>query len=456
MNSSVKKWSLFSLRWGVAVVGIWWVVSNLSLHDHALVLDEQNVPHDEVVLRQVGKQFEVEDFRTRRTVVVDKSRLVSEPDRKTVELLDGSVAKMLGLDLAGDINHPIIRRVLVQNPINGSGVWISPDRLKDYRLQVPHTPVQIGLISMVRQASPALLWAAVGIFPITFFMTSLRWRRLMRELEIHISYYKTFVLVMVGSFYNTFLPGSTGGDVLKAVYVARLTPHRTRAVVSVLFDRVLGLIALIILGGSMAARQYANLALHGFGSDPAARKCEQVALICAVILACAFVGFYILFHPNLRHRFDPLIGRLPGQKHIRHVLDVMEIYRKRPGLILWALLVSLPVHITVVCSALLAGMAFGLPIQPMYYFVAVPVIVLVGAIPISPQGAGVMEFFAVLLLQKQGATVGQAVALTMSIRFVQILWNLVGGLWVALGGYHAPSVADKEDLESDVEPFPAG
>ncbi|HEY1683477.1 MAG TPA: lysylphosphatidylglycerol synthase transmembrane domain-containing protein [Tepidisphaeraceae bacterium] len=449
MNSSVKKWSLFVLRWTIAIVGVWWVVANLSLRDHALVLDQNNVPHDEVVLAAKNGQYDVIDYQTHRVVRVGNDRLVNEPDRKTVELKNGPVAKMLGLDLTDNLHHPEVLKVLVQT-LNGAGQWISPDRLKNYQLQVPHPRVQTGLISMIQQARPALLFACVGIFPITILLCSYRWMRLMRALDIHISYYKTFVLYMVGNFYNTFLPGSTGGDVLKAVYVSRLTPHRTRAVVSVLFDRVIGLLALVMLGGAMAARQYANFALHGTATDPAARKCMQVAIASAAILTAAFVGFYIIFHPNLRRRFDSLIARLPAQEHIRHVLDVLEIYRQRHGLILWALVITLPVHITVVISAMLAGMAFGLPILPMYYFVVVPVVVLVGAIPISPQGAGVMEFFAVLLLQKQGATVGQAVALTMSIRIVQILWNLVGGIWVAFGGYHAPTVADKEELEHDV------
>ena len=88
-------------------------------------------------------------------------------------------------------------------------------------------------------------------------------------------------------------------------------------------------------------------------------------------------------------------------------------------------------------SAILAGTALGLHIQPMFYFVAVPVIVLVGSIPISPQGAGVMEAMAYILTRSQGATVNEAVALTMSIRVVQILWNLTGGTFVLRGGFHA-------------------
>jgi uncharacterized membrane protein YbhN (UPF0104 family) len=94
-------------------------------------------------------------------------------------------------------------------------------------------------------------------------------------------------------------------------------------------------------------------------------------------------------------------------------------------------------------------MAFGLKLTPGYYFVVVPVVVLVGSVPVSPQGAGVMEFFAILLLARQGATLGQAFALTMSIRMVQVVWNLTGGVFVLKGGFHAPTEAERSELEHD-------
>jgi uncharacterized membrane protein YbhN (UPF0104 family) len=81
----------------------------------------------------------------------------------------------------------------------------------------------------------------------------------------------------------------------------------------------------------------------------------------------------------------------------------------------------------------------------------VPVIVLAGAIPISPQGAGVMEYFAIKLLEPQGATVGQAIALTMSIRLVQIFWNLVGVIFVVRGGFHVPSKSEQKQAEEEDE-----
>src|SRR3954470_24439795 len=38
-----KQWLMFALRWGIAVVGITYVVAKLNFHDHVKVLDEANL-----------------------------------------------------------------------------------------------------------------------------------------------------------------------------------------------------------------------------------------------------------------------------------------------------------------------------------------------------------------------------------------------------------------------------
>ena len=146
---------------------------------------------------------------------------------------------------------------------------------------------------------------------------------------------------------------------------------------------------------------------------------------------------------------DFVLKRLPMQAQIEKALHTMELYRRRPGLALAMLVMTFPVHATVIMAATYAGKAFGLPLTSGYYWVVVPVVVLAGSIPISPQGAGVMEFFAILLTSRQGCTVSQAFALTMSIRLVQIFWNLWGGIFVLRGGYHAPTVKEQESIEND-------
>jgi uncharacterized membrane protein YbhN (UPF0104 family) len=163
------------------------------------------------------------------------------------------------------------------------------------------------------------------------------------------------------------------------------------------------------------------------------------------------VGLFVFYKPILRRisGLDWLIKRLPRQKQVQNAMKTMELYRAHKPVVIGALVGSFPVHVTVVLSAMLACKAFGLTIPALYYFVAVPVIVLVGSIPISPQGAGVMEYFAFLLVSRYGGTVSQALAMTMSIRMVQIIWNLTGGIFVFRGGYHQPSEAEAAEMEAD-------
>src|SRR5215218_3294915 len=50
MKSSWKKRAVLVLRWGIAVLGIAWVVSNISLRDHVLVLNTSKMRPDELPL----------------------------------------------------------------------------------------------------------------------------------------------------------------------------------------------------------------------------------------------------------------------------------------------------------------------------------------------------------------------------------------------------------------------
>jgi glycosyltransferase 2 family protein len=457
MNPRVKKIAKFVIRWGIAVAGIWWVIANMSLRDKVLVVDPlTNLPRHATLVKHADENantFDIIDPQTGKVETVDRSQVINPASARKLQYTLGNSfdqSQLLGMRLSGDINHnPKVEQLLMHSPVEERGIWILPSNVTGgFTLDVPRPRVEIGIISMIKGAEPWLLMLAVAIYPITFIITSYRWHKLLVAVDVQMTLWRTFVINMVGAFYNTFMPGSTGGDVLKAYYASKQTPHRMRAVMSVVVDRILGLIALVMLGGVMATYQYLQ---NPTTSDPTSRECLHVALLCAAILAGCGVGVVVLFQPTIRKivGLEFMLGKLPMQRQIDSARQVMGIYRRQPMLVLWALLVTLPVHITVVMSAMLAGKAFDLPLRPLYYFTAVPVIVLVGSIPISPQGAGVMEFFAIALTQKQGATVSQAFALTMSIRVVQILWNLTGGIFVLRGGFHAPTASEQREMQQE-------
>ena len=61
---------------------------------------------------------------------------------------------------------------------------------------------------------------------------------------------------MIGQFFSTFGVGTTGGDVVKIFYVARAVPQRKAAVAfTVIVDRVIGLVALLLFGVALSFTQ---------------------------------------------------------------------------------------------------------------------------------------------------------------------------------------------------------
>jgi hypothetical protein len=447
-KKTVLKLGKFLVRWGIAVIGIWWVISKMSWHDHVwAILPGNTMPTKDVRVANeyatdASNYFDVIDPRTGKQITISRGDVVNEPDRANYRIFgNGQVSYIVGVDLSPDLKT-VRRLLLAPKPDGPAAMWEPASDYPNYEITVPHPRVQVGVLRMVKEADVYYILAALAIFPLTVIITSLRWHELLKALDIRLTIARTFVLNMVAMFYNTIVPaGSTGGDFLKAYYVWLQTHHRTRAVMSVIVDRAIGLLALIILGGTMAALQ---------SKIP---RCHQVAIASAAIVAAVVVGIVVFYVPMLRRitGLEFLIKRLPWQKQVGNAIETMHIFARRPFLVLGALLVSFPVHMVVITSAQLCGIAFGLHIGSFYYWTAVPVIVLAGAIPISPQGAGVMEYFAIKLLEPQGATVGQAIALTMSIRLVQIFWNLVGVIFVVRGGFHVPSKSEQKQAEEEDE-----
>ncbi len=64
-------------------------------------------------------------------------------------------------------------------------------------------------------------------------------------------------LFIIGMFYNQFLPGGTGGDIVKTYLLWKETPgKKPGGLLAVLFDRMIGLIALIIITGILIFLRY--------------------------------------------------------------------------------------------------------------------------------------------------------------------------------------------------------
>ncbi len=82
---------------------------------------------------------------------------------------------------------------------------------------------------------------AFAVLLVGYVLSALRWYALLHAIGIRIRLRPCVEIFAMGTFANTFLPGGTGGDVVRAVYIARhVHSDRAGGVISVLADRAMG------------------------------------------------------------------------------------------------------------------------------------------------------------------------------------------------------------------------
>ena len=68
-------------------------------------------------------------------------------------------------------------------------------------------------------------------------------------LHIEVPLRETSNLFFIGAFFNQFLPGTTGGDVVRVIFLMQDHPeNKTEGLLSVAVDRLLAVLVLVIMG----------------------------------------------------------------------------------------------------------------------------------------------------------------------------------------------------------------
>ncbi len=293
--------------------------------------------------------------------------------------------------------------------------------------------VEPGFLTYWRNMDPALFALGVLLFCLTVVIAGARWWWLLRVNGTDVSLRETLRYTWIGVFFNNVVPGATGGDLIKALYIMKRCPgHRVQVLVSVVVDRVLGLGSLALLGAVVvlfALDRFAEVALGIWG----------------VILGVGALGL-VAFSRRLRRlvRLQWLLHRLPHK--VRSLLMLVDqavfFYRDHPLVISWSLLAGVGNHVLSVLCVLCIGDAIGVGMPPFEYFVLVPVINIVTALPIAPNGWGWGELLYGQLFGKYGAAhvsgvanaeaamATRGVALSVLYRLVLTATSLIGGVLV--------------------------
>jgi hypothetical protein len=269
----------------------------------------------------------------------------------------------------------------------------------------------------------------VGCAAIQFY----RWYLLVTALGLPFTMRNAIRLGLVGTFYNTFLPGSVGGDFVKAYFIAKGQPERkAAAVATVVADRLVGLFGLILFAAAVGGGCWA------MGSEQIANnpKLQGIVWVCIGLATSAVVG-YVGLGVLSQERADRFAGRLKGLKKVGPTLAelwyTVWTYRQRPGTIAAVVAMSAVVHTGFVAIFHLCVQVFP-PVDPTLigslpeHFVIIPIGYIVQALIPVPGGLGGGEFtfggLYKLIRGPGGEAVGVAGRLTM--RVIEWTIGLIG------------------------------
>ncbi len=293
---------------------------------------------------------------------------------------------------------------------------------------------------VIRDAHRLPIFFGLLLWLVTILIAGWRWNQLLGILGIHVSVKSLTCVVPIAQFFSVFLPGSTGDDLTRMLYISRLAPGRVgEACATVLLDRFIGLTSVLLLALFCVPWQWSLMS--------ASSQTRWIAL--GMLSAGAFTClggavFFLAGHPT--HRWFEKRLRLRPAHSLRdeaaRIWGLLCNNKMLVAIVISAALITQLVHCVIFY---LAGVSVGIESPLLPWFTFVPIVLAANALPITIAGIGIREYLLVLFLgviiHVDGA---HAVATSFVILSLILMICLLGGLLYIF--YRA-----KSELESSAE-----
>ncbi|MBI3312001.1 MAG: flippase-like domain-containing protein [Candidatus Omnitrophica bacterium] len=221
----------------------------------------------------------------------------------------------------------------------------------------------------------------------------------------------------VGSFFNTFLPTTVGGDVIRGYDLIKITGEWRGALASILVDRLLGLV------GFLSFALAAWVALPTAREDPMIRA-TFIGFCLLVAVTFSVLGSRRLLRTLLRPFGKIGLGQL--QSHAKQFQETLRDYVLHPARLLKALAVTLTIQVLAILLYAAAAKALRMPVPLMYLILVVPMIMTISQVPVSLNGWGIREWATVLFLGRIGVSGHEAISLSLICALIPLLSGVIG------------------------------
>ena len=236
-----------------------------------------------------------------------------------------------------------------------------------------------------------------------------RWLLLVRAQGFELGTGAGLQIGLVGMFVNSFLPSGLGLDGAKIYYLQPIAGKRmNRLLSSVLIDRLIGLVALLVLVGLLSGRF-----LIGMNTTVGWRIFAWSALLSSMAIAAVLLA--------------RRLGHWPAARWLASLSQALTDYRHRPGTLAVAFVLSVAGHLCGFFAAWCAFPALGLEATAKAVSSAAPLVHLASSIPTTPMALGVTDSAAAILYPQLGLAGGaETVMLARGVTLVLSMGCAVG------------------------------
>ncbi|MEI6351548.1 MAG: lysylphosphatidylglycerol synthase transmembrane domain-containing protein [Verrucomicrobiota bacterium] len=281
------------------------------------------------------------------------------------------------------------------------------------------------MLDALSRANISWIAAAFVLFGLVELSAVVRWQVLLRVQGVNIGWLRLSALLMIGVFFNPFMPGGTGGDVVKIYYLLKEVPQKkAAAMLAVLMDRLMGLLGLIIIAGMVIAARYEWLTTT-----------KETSLLLYALLAI-FGGCVAFVVVSFAITGFGLVHKLPERMPMRDKLIDLSVAYNHYGRAwrssLLALALSFPVHLGSFSLFYCVAKAFsesGKGATLLNFWGIMPIVNTLTSVPVTIGGAGLREgLFIKLLGDLCGISESIAKLISLTGYSVVVLWGMIGGI----------------------------
>jgi len=278
--------------------------------------------------------------------------------------------------------------------------------------------------SNLRHAALPPILAGIVLMLATIGIAGWRWRRLLAIFGIAIPLGSLICIAQIGQFFMMFLPGPTGDDLTRMLYISRLAPgHIGEACVSVLFDRLIGLASVLVLALCCIPVRWQLLS----GTSQTYWLANTMLAAGGTVTIFGIIFFLVRGRDSQRF-FAALLRHFPGHKLHDELVRMTGLLCLNKSVLARVTGAAIGTQLLLCAVYWLAGAAVGIHAPLSVWFSFVPIVIAANAFPVTIAGIGVREYLLVLFLHVLVHVPGEAaLAASFLVLGMTLAVSLLGG-----------------------------